>query len=231
LERANDRVTNKTNNRPARGLCEGDAHCVFYAQDADRFGFTIRGDAKKVIAVNAKLPYEEIDMGTMDAGTHEFTNAERSDWAIAAGEERPTVPICMDRIHIDRDGPSTHNDDLRIGLDRMLQSSLISRSRENQNAVNLPRTQSLQLARLLLRPIVGTGEKKGVPGVIELALDPMHDVCVKRVLDVGNQHPNRLRSFALQTARHLVDRVVQFLNDGQDTSRLIFTDAGGLVDD
>lgn len=61
---------------------------VFYKEDCS----TIRMDLSKMpgprraVAVDAKKPYEELDLGNLPPGTRTWTAPYRSDWAIAVGE-------------------------------------------------------------------------------------------------------------------------------------------------
>ena len=60
---------------------------VFYNEDASSVCLNLTGAGKRpAVAVDAKKPYKEIDLGTLDAKDQEWKAPYRSDWAIAVGE-------------------------------------------------------------------------------------------------------------------------------------------------
>jgi hypothetical protein len=67
------------------GYClrEGDKYYVFYKENTDELRYGFDGRAKKVVAVDTKKRYQEIDLGKMKAGDHVFNAPYVSDWAIA----------------------------------------------------------------------------------------------------------------------------------------------------
>ena len=67
------------------GFClrEGDQYYVFYKEETDHLRYGFDGGGKKVVAVDTRKVYEEIDLGRMDAGDHVFNAPYSSDWAIA----------------------------------------------------------------------------------------------------------------------------------------------------
>jgi hypothetical protein len=67
------------------GYClrEGDKYYVFYKEDTDKLMYGFDGRTKKVVAVDTKKPYQEIDLGRMKPGDHVFNAPHVSDWAIA----------------------------------------------------------------------------------------------------------------------------------------------------
>jgi hypothetical protein len=65
------------------GLREDDKYYVFYKEDTDEIRYGFDGRTKKVVAVDTKKPYQEIDLGRMKSGNHVFKAPYISDWAIA----------------------------------------------------------------------------------------------------------------------------------------------------
>jgi hypothetical protein len=74
---------------PADGfvLADGDERQVVYQVDTDSIDVVIAPgrDGVPVVAVDARSPYHEVDMGTLGAGRHTVTLPSRSDWALAVG--------------------------------------------------------------------------------------------------------------------------------------------------
>jgi hypothetical protein len=64
-------------------LREGDKYYVFYKEDTDELKYGFDGRTKKVVAVDTKKPYQEIDLGRMKPGDHIYKAPYVSDWAIA----------------------------------------------------------------------------------------------------------------------------------------------------
>ena len=75
---------------PVDGLvmADGVARHVVYVEDADRVTIALPDGVRdaRVIAVNTRAAYAELDLGTLDAGTHTLTLPTRSDWALAIGD-------------------------------------------------------------------------------------------------------------------------------------------------
>jgi hypothetical protein len=72
-------------NSQTDGYClrDGDKYYVFYKEDTDKLMYGFDGRSKKVVAVDTKKPYQEIDLGRMKQGDHVFNAPYVSDWAIA----------------------------------------------------------------------------------------------------------------------------------------------------
>lgn len=72
-------------NSLTNGYClrASDKYHVFYKEDTKELAYGFMGDAKKVIAVDTKKKYEEIELGTKKAGRYVFNAPYTSDWAIA----------------------------------------------------------------------------------------------------------------------------------------------------
>lgn len=62
---------------------------VFYREGASALEMDLSGMAgpRPAVAVDARAPYREIDLGTLEPGTHTWTPPRVSDWAIAVGEQ------------------------------------------------------------------------------------------------------------------------------------------------
>jgi len=63
------------------------AHYVFYKEDAASIRVDLRGmgGRQRGVAVDAKTPYAEIDLGSLEPGEHVWQAPHESDWAIAVG--------------------------------------------------------------------------------------------------------------------------------------------------
>ncbi len=57
---------------------------VHYKEDTDNIEFRFAGKPKKVIAVDTRKSYREIELGVKNHGKHTFEAPYVSDWAIAA---------------------------------------------------------------------------------------------------------------------------------------------------
>ena len=67
-------------------LREGNSHYVFLKENTSSIQVSFSGADKRVIAVDAKAAYQEIDLGIMSSGAHVLTLPRQSDWAIAVGD-------------------------------------------------------------------------------------------------------------------------------------------------
>ena len=72
-------------NSLTNGYClkEGDKYYVFYKEDTNELTYSFSGKSKKVVAVDTKKEYHEIDLGVKKAGSYTFPAPYLSDWAIA----------------------------------------------------------------------------------------------------------------------------------------------------
>ena len=63
------------------------SHFIFFVEDADSVTIDLSGmpDSQRVILVNAKEDYQEIDRGMIEPGGHTIRFGSTSDWAIAVG--------------------------------------------------------------------------------------------------------------------------------------------------
>lgn len=77
-------------NEITNGYClrDADNYYVFYKENTNKIEYGFSGKAKKVIAVDTKKKYEEINLGTKKSGNHVFNAPYVSDWAIAVEENR-----------------------------------------------------------------------------------------------------------------------------------------------
>jgi len=67
----------------SKAYCLTDYSCyVFYQEDAGVIDYSFKGKKKKVIAVDTKKKYHEIDLGKLKGGKQQFTAPYQSDWAI-----------------------------------------------------------------------------------------------------------------------------------------------------
>jgi hypothetical protein len=67
----------------SRAYCLTDySYYVFYQEETDNIVFSFKGKKKKVIAVDTKKKYQELDLGKLQGGQHEFKAPYQSDWAI-----------------------------------------------------------------------------------------------------------------------------------------------------
>jgi hypothetical protein len=67
----------------SRAYCLTDySYYVFYQEETDNIVFSFKGKNKKVIAVDTKKKYQELDLGKLQGGQHEFRAPYQSDWAI-----------------------------------------------------------------------------------------------------------------------------------------------------
>ena len=62
-------------------------HAIVYREDADVVRLDLSGmqEALPAVAVDAKAPYREIEVGPLAPGRHTWEAPYRSDWAIAIG--------------------------------------------------------------------------------------------------------------------------------------------------
>ncbi len=58
------------------------SHFVFYKEETEKIEYSFSGKSKKVIAVDTKKKYREIDLGKQKGGKHEFIAPYQSDWAL-----------------------------------------------------------------------------------------------------------------------------------------------------
>ena len=65
------------------GLRESDTHYVVYKEDTDKVAYVFKGKAKRVVAVDTKKKYKEIELGKLKAGDHIFEAPYVSDWAMS----------------------------------------------------------------------------------------------------------------------------------------------------
>ncbi|MEX2514386.1 MAG: hypothetical protein WD398_15895 [Cyclobacteriaceae bacterium] len=67
------------------GFClrESDRSFVFYKENTQKINYQIEGQPKKVIAVDTRKPYHELDQGIKRKGQHQFEAPYPSDWALA----------------------------------------------------------------------------------------------------------------------------------------------------
>lgn len=72
-------------NSLTNGYClrESDNYFVYYAEDTGRIEFKFTGKPRRVVAVDTKESYAEIDLGIKKPGDHLFEAPYISDWAIA----------------------------------------------------------------------------------------------------------------------------------------------------
>lgn len=72
-------------NSLSNGFClrDSDTHYVFYKEDCDKITFRFSGKAKKVVAVDTRKTYQEMTLGKMKSGDHQFMAPYVSDWAVA----------------------------------------------------------------------------------------------------------------------------------------------------
>jgi hypothetical protein len=68
---------------------------IFYKEGTTSLTYDLSGmsGSQKVIAVDAKKAYAEIDLGTKSPGSHTFNAPYSSDWAIAVGEFTDSLPV------------------------------------------------------------------------------------------------------------------------------------------
>jgi hypothetical protein len=71
-------------NGSTNGFClrEKDERYVFYKEDTQILTYRFAGKKKKVIAVDTKKPYKEIDLGKKNAGDYTFNAPYVSDWVL-----------------------------------------------------------------------------------------------------------------------------------------------------
>ncbi len=67
------------------GLRNGSNNYIYYKENTDSLTYSLSGDAKKVIAVDCKKAYAEIEIGIISNGSHTFEAPYASDWALAIG--------------------------------------------------------------------------------------------------------------------------------------------------
>jgi hypothetical protein len=72
-------------NKNTDGWClkESDNLYVFYKENTDELRYDFSGDSKKVVAVDTRKSYKEIELGRKKSGNHVFNAPYNSDWAIA----------------------------------------------------------------------------------------------------------------------------------------------------
>ncbi|HEX6387289.1 MAG TPA: DUF5060 domain-containing protein [Anaerolineae bacterium] len=78
-------------NELTNGVClrrPTNAHYVFYREDATvvQMDLSEMDSPRRAVAVDARLPYEEIDLGLLDAAVQSWIAPYESDWAIAVGD-------------------------------------------------------------------------------------------------------------------------------------------------
>lgn len=86
LQRANDLVDG------GYAMRDANASAVYFKESAGSVKFKIEGGAKKVIAVDAKDAYKEIEVATLGEGWHTWDAPRQSTWALAA-ESPETVGV------------------------------------------------------------------------------------------------------------------------------------------
>ncbi|MEX2138548.1 MAG: DUF5060 domain-containing protein [Pirellulales bacterium] len=79
------------------GVCLRDVaktHFLFYREDADsvRLDLAQMAGQQPAVAVDAKRPYQEIELGRVDPKQHDWKAPYPSDWAIAVGEFPRALP-------------------------------------------------------------------------------------------------------------------------------------------
>jgi hypothetical protein len=74
-----------TDNSLTNGWClrESDNYYVFYKENTGEITYSFSGKPKKVIAVDTRKKYQEIELGKKKSGNHVFNAPYVSDWAIA----------------------------------------------------------------------------------------------------------------------------------------------------
>jgi hypothetical protein len=84
-----------------------DGNYIFYKENTSSIQYDISGlsGSKKVVAVDAKKAYAEVDLGTKAPGSYTFNAPNSSDWAIAVGESTTTI---------DRQGYLMHKSPIQI---------------------------------------------------------------------------------------------------------------------
>ena len=83
-------------NSITNGVClkhPNNTQFVFYKESTSsiQMNLTTMSGAQRAVAVDAKLPYLEIDMGKLTASEHTWIAPYDSDWAIAVGEFRQNL--------------------------------------------------------------------------------------------------------------------------------------------
>ncbi|MEX0711645.1 MAG: hypothetical protein WD278_04810, partial [Pirellulales bacterium] len=79
------------------GLCLSrptQAHWLFYKEDAETLRIDLSGMAgpQHAVAVDARKPYEELDLGLLEATDQVWQAPYRSDWGLAVGDSSPSAP-------------------------------------------------------------------------------------------------------------------------------------------
>jgi hypothetical protein len=69
------------------GLRSGDKLLVYYKEDTGNIKYKLVGGPKKVVAVDARKSYEEIELGIKENGDHVFSAPYTSDWVLAVEDE------------------------------------------------------------------------------------------------------------------------------------------------
>lgn len=67
-------------------LRDNDTHYAYYQENANQVRYTFGGGSKRVVAVNTRGAYQEIDLGVKRAGSYTWNAPTTSDWAIAVGD-------------------------------------------------------------------------------------------------------------------------------------------------
>ena len=81
-----------------RALRSSNSFYVFYRERASTIFMDLSGmdGPHEAVAVDAKKPYEELPLGTLTPGSHQFEAPYRSDWAVAVGGPAPGVSVQSD---------------------------------------------------------------------------------------------------------------------------------------
>ena len=58
------------------------SYYVFYQEDTETISFSFTGEKKNVIAVDTKKKYQELKIGKLNEGRHEFKAPYQSDWVL-----------------------------------------------------------------------------------------------------------------------------------------------------
>jgi hypothetical protein len=92
------------------GLCSSaEGRYLFYREDTERVELELRSmkASARAVAVDARRPYEERDLGEISPGIQTFEAPYRSDWAVAVGSfDRAPRP----RVNREREAPIAPSD-------------------------------------------------------------------------------------------------------------------------
>ncbi|MFC4870860.1 hypothetical protein [Negadavirga shengliensis] len=69
------------------GLRSGNELLVYYKEETRKIKYNLVGGPKKVVAVDARKSYEEIELGIKENGDHVFSAPYTSDWVLAVEDE------------------------------------------------------------------------------------------------------------------------------------------------